>query len=286
MPDPSSHPATESAATVTGASFDHIGLALRRPTDLWPMMADALGGRFQGRGDKAGYGWTQLRFANGFVVEGLHPEHHDGTDFLDRFLEHSGPGPHHLTFNVPDLSAAIDALVANGIDAVAEDRSDPEWLEVVIRPGQAHGTVVQLVQLGRDVAPVDPPEGFPDLPFDHPVASLGRVVHAVADLSGALGLFRDVLGGRVVSSGSAIDGNHWVELGWGGPGRLRLLEAVHAEIAEWVGDRPGRLRHLFFSFDEPSHVPGARQVASGRGRWVVDADDVLGTRLVIASSAR
>jgi hypothetical protein len=27
-------------------------------------------------------------------------------------------------------------------------------------------------------------------------------------------------------------------------------------------------------------------VASGRGRWVVDADDVLGTRLVIASSAR
>ena len=90
----------------------------------------------------------------------------------------------------------------------------------------------------------------------------------------------------VVSSGSAVDGNHWVELGWGGPGRLRLLEAAHAEIAELVGDRPGRLRHLFFDFDEPSHVPGARQVATGRGRWVVDADDVLGTRLVIASSAR
>jgi catechol 2,3-dioxygenase-like lactoylglutathione lyase family enzyme len=286
MDEPSSVPVPERPPAIDGARFDHVGLALRRPTDLWPMMADALGGRFQGRGDKAGYGWTQLRFANGFVLEGLHPEFHEGTDFLDRFLEQSGPGPHHLTFNVPDLDAAIRALVAHGIEPVAEDRSDPEWLEVVIRPGQAHGTVVQLVQLSRAVDPVDPPEGFPELPFDHPVASLGRVVHAVADLAGALGLFRDVLGGRVVSSGSAIDGNHWVELGWGGPGRLRLLEAVHSEIAAWVGTRPGRLRHLFFSFDEPSHVPGAHQVASGRGRWVVDADDVLGTRLVIASSAR
>jgi catechol 2,3-dioxygenase-like lactoylglutathione lyase family enzyme len=133
---------------------------------------------------------------------------------------------------------------------------------------------------------LDEPEGFPETSFDHPVASLGRVVHAVADLPDALSLFRDLLGGRVVSSGSAVDGNHWVELGWGGPGRLRLLEAAHADIAEWVGDRPGRLRHLFFDFDEPSHVPGATKVASGRGRWVVEADDVLGTRLVIASSAR
>jgi catechol 2,3-dioxygenase-like lactoylglutathione lyase family enzyme len=170
---------------------------------------------------------------------------------------------------------------------VAEDRSDPEWLEVVIHPRQATGIVVQLVQVGaQPPVPVDEPEGFPEMPFDHPVASLGRVVHAVADLPRALGLFRDVLGGRVVSSGAAIDGNHWIELGWGGPGRLRLLEAAHAEIADWVGDRPGRLRHLFFDFDEPSHVPGARKVSSGRGRWVVDADDVLGTRLVIASAAR
>src|SRR5690606_19461356 len=120
--------------------------------------------------------------------------------------------------------------------------------------------------------------------YDHPVASLGRVVHAVRDLEAALHLYRDLLGGRVVSSGSAVDGNHWVELGWGGPGRLRLLEAVHAELAEWLGDRPGRTRHLFFSFDEPEYVPGAHRVASGR--YVVDADDVLGTRMVLASSAR
>lgn len=275
------------APVVTDVRFDHIGLALRRPTDLWPLMAGALGGRYHGRGAKAGYGWTQLRFANGFVVEGLNPEYHEGTDFLDRFLDRSGPGPHHLTFQVGDLDSAVAALVAAGIDPLGEDRSDPDWLEVVIHPHQATGIVVQLVQVAeRPPEILDEPEGFPETSFDHPVASLGRVVHAVADLPGALSLFRDLLGGRVVSSGSAVDGNHWVELGWDGPGRLRLLEAAHADIAEWVGDRPGRLRHLFFDFDEPSHVPGATKVASGRGRWVVEADDVLGTRLVIASSAR
>ena len=272
---------------VQGVRFDHVGLALWRPTDLWPLMAGVLGGRFHGRGANAGYGWSQLMFANGFVVEGLHPEYHEGTDFLDRFLQESGPGPHHLTFHVADLDAAIATLAAAGVEVMGEDRQDPAWMEAVIHPRLAHGTVVQLVQVAdRPPEPLELPEGFPEMPFDQPVASLGRVVHAVADLPAALVLFRDLLGGRVVSTGAAIDGNHWVELGWGGPGRLRLLEATHADIAEFVGGRPGRLRHLFFNFDEPSYVPGARKVASGRGRWVVDADDVLGTRLVIASSAR
>ena len=81
-------PSTD-APVITDVRFDHIGLALRRPTDLWPVMAGALGGRYHGRGANAGYGWTQLRSANGFVVEGLNPEYHAGTDFLDRFLHHA-----------------------------------------------------------------------------------------------------------------------------------------------------------------------------------------------------
>jgi hypothetical protein len=59
---------------------------------------------------------------------------------------------------------------------------------------------------------------------------------------------------------------------------------VHAGIADWIAGRTGRTRHLFFSFDEPSQVPGAHPVSPGR--WVVEPDEVLGTRLVIASSAR
>lgn len=280
------------AEALGGVCFDHVGLALRRPTDLWPVMADALGGRHAGSGESTGYGWNRLRFANGFVVEGLFPTastapgpEADPTTFVQRFLDQSGAGPHHLTFTVESLDDALAALAAAGLEPAMQSRSDPEWIEAVLHPRDGFGIVVQLAQPGEAYVPsMEPPEGFPERSFERPVASLGRVVHAVADLDAALGLFRDVLGGRVVSSGSAIDGNHWVELAWSGPGRLRLLEGAHADIAAWIGDRPGRLRHLFFSFDEPSHLPDARQVAPGR--WVVDPEAVLGTRIVLASSLR
>jgi catechol 2,3-dioxygenase-like lactoylglutathione lyase family enzyme len=266
-------------------SFDHVALAVAHMTDPWPLFADALGGRYVDRGINPGFGWTQLRFAHGFVIEGLHPELVDPDDFLPRFLARSGPGPHHLTFKVPDLQGVLGRVRAAGIEPVGEDVGDPLWQEAFLHPRDAHGIVVQLAQTDGVPPPPPPePEGFPDLPYDHPVASLGRVVHAVADLEGALALFRDLLGGRVVSSGSAVDGNHWVELAWSGPGRLRLLEGRHAAIAEWLDGRPGRVRHLFFNFDEPSRVPGAVKVAEGR--WAIEPDDVLGVRVVIASTAR
>lgn len=265
-------------------SFHHVGLAVRRPTDLWPVMAGVLGGQYASSGVTGGYGWTQLRFANGFVLEGVHPEGDQGSEFLDRFLERSGVGPHHLTFHVEDLPGILDTLRSAGFDPIAEQFDNPAWQEASLHPDEAFGTVVQLVHNGAEPPPIPPqPEGFPEVEYDQPIAALGRVVHAVRDLKAALVLYRDLLGGHVVSSGSAIDGNHWVELGWGGPGRLRLLEGLHAEIATWIGDRPGRTRHLFFSFDEPEWVPGATKVAAGR--WVVEPDEVLGTRLVISSSA-
>ena len=284
MTDDTPHPVEQEI------SFENVALVVRNPTDLWPLMAGTLGGRYVSRGLGQGYGWTQLRFANGFVLEGIYPELDGGpdsprSDFVEKFLDRKGVGPHHLTFRVTDLPAMLDRLRAAGYHPKAESYDDPQWHEAFLGPGEAHGTVVQLVQVGPNPpAPASEPEGFPDLGFDHPIASLGRVVHAVRDLPAAIGLYRDVLGGRGLSTGAAVDGNHWAELGWGGPGRLRLLEGVHAEIAEWIGDQPGRTRHLFFSFDEPSYVPGAKKVASGR--WVVDGDEVLGTRLVISSSAR
>ncbi len=287
--DDNSEDSAESAPEI-GVRFDRLALVVKRPTDLWGLMAESLGGRFAGSGTGQGYGWTDLRFANGFILEGIHPETADGEtqpadEVIERFLEKYGVGPHHLTFLVTDLAAMLRRVSAAGIQAVAESYEDPTWHEAFLRPRDAQGVVIQLVQtVERPAEILDEPEGFPEIGFDHPVASLGRVVHAVHDLPAALGLFRDLLGGRVLSTGAAIDGNHWAELGWGGPGRLRLLEAAHAEIAEWVGDRPGRVRHLFFNFDEPEYVPGAHKVASGR--WVVDCDEVLGTRLVLASSAR
>ncbi|HTO01762.1 MAG TPA: VOC family protein, partial [Microthrixaceae bacterium] len=259
-----------------GIGFHHVSLAVRHPTDLWPILAGSLGGRYVGRGIGPGYGWTQLQFANGFRVEGIHPETNpsggDATEtergFVADYLDKFGVGPHHLTFRVSEFSTVVDRLRSAGFEVFERHHVEPfEWKEAIIRAQDAHGTMVQLLDgIHNPTILEDPPEGFPESDFDRQIASLARVVHAVRDLPGALSLYRDLLGGKVVSTGAAIDGNHWVELGWGGPGRLRLLEGVHAEIAKWIGDRTGRTRHLFFNFDEPSYVQGAKKVASGR--WV------------------
>lgn len=275
------------------ASFEHVALALHRMTDAWPTLATALGGRYFDRGLAGAYSWLQLRFANGFLLETLHPEDLAIANlpadrrgvFVQRFLARHEAGPHHLTFTVSDLDEAMARLDAAGLRLGQRDRRDSRWQEALYGAGQAHGTVLQVVERqGRISEDPEPPEGFPELGYDHPVASLTRVVMAVADIDGALAAYRDALAGRVVSTGAAVDGNHWVELAWDGPGRLRLLEATHGELADWVGDRPGAVRHLFFTFDDPASVPGAEQVAEGR--WAVAHDDLLGVRLVIASTAR
>ncbi len=279
--------ATEVASGGPTITFDHISLAVRQATDLWPILAGALGGRYVGSGLGPGFGWTQIQFANGFRVEGLHPETAGSTtSFVADFIDRYGVGPHHLTFRVQNLAEIVARLDDAGYDVIERKYTDPvEWSEALIRAQDAHGTMVQILdEIPPTTTSEDVPEGFPEGDYDRQIASLARVVHAVRDLPGALTLYRDILGGKVLSTGSAIDGNHWVELGWGGAGRLRLLEGVHAEIAEWIGDLPGRVRHLFFNFDEPEYLPGATKVASGR--WVIARDDVLGTRIVVSSSAR
>lgn len=288
------------------ARFDHAALALHRMTDAWPILAEALGGRFIANGQQPGYSWMQLRFANGFTIETLHPEElgeggpgshaepepplddrrpdHRG-EFVRRFLDRRGPGVHHITFVVDDLDAAVESLAAHGLTPGSENRGDPGWEEVLYAPHQVHGVMLQIAQSdGSNLVPSDPPEGFVETGYDHPVAGFGRVVHCVVDLEPAVELFRDGLGGRITSTGAAVDGNHWVELGWEGSGRLRLLEANRGDLADFVGEHPGRVRHLYFNFDDPEIIPGAHKVAEGR--WVIGNDEHLGVRIVVSSSVR
>ena len=93
-----------------------------------------------------GFAPAQLRFANGARVEVLMPWDTEVNDFLSRFLAANGPGPHHLTFKVPDLADAIDRARAYGIEPVGIDLSHPEWLEAFLHPKVATGVVVQLAE--------------------------------------------------------------------------------------------------------------------------------------------
>jgi methylmalonyl-CoA epimerase len=250
---------------IRGIDLDHVAVATEDRAAAWPRYAADLGGRWVSGGEAAGFAVAQVRYANGMKVEVLEPWAVERNDFLRRFLDRNGPGPHHLTFKVDDIVAALETSEGAGYRPVAVDLTDDGWKEAFLHPKDAPGIVVQLAQSAVDWA-TDPPTGFPQP--EHGTASLVRVVHAVADLDAALALFAGLLSGTEHDAGEDRDGR-WVELAWPGPGRVRLLlPASGSETAAWMGDRAGRVHHLAFT------CPWLHN------ETVVEPENNLGTRLL------
>jgi catechol 2,3-dioxygenase-like lactoylglutathione lyase family enzyme len=290
-----------SGETIDEAVFDHVAHAVHRWQDVWSRYATDLGAEWSSGGPGLGFAPCQLRFANGARVEVLMPNDIHLNDFLHRFLAASGPGPHHLTFKVPDLTEAIDKARGVGLEPIGIDRSDPEWMEAFIHPKQATGVVVQLAQAPHGwTSP--PPDGFPSERRQRhdrtgPIAagSLTRVTHAVSDLGAATALFVDLLGGAVEDEGTG-ERHHWIDLAWQGPLALRLTSPTgHSTtdpLVEWIGGRTGRIHHLELTTDEPEGLPGA--VAADRPlpgigdgtteRWVIEPQANEGLRLVVTAT--
>jgi hypothetical protein len=290
------------AVTITGTTLDHIAHAVPRWQDVWTRYAVDLGAEWNSGGPGAGFAPGQLRFGNDARIEVLMPYDTEVNDFLERFMAKSGPGPHHLTFKVPDLASALDQARQAGLSPIGIDVSDPEWMEAFIHPKQATGVVVQLAEAPggwTSPAPDDYPTGRRQRrdgrgPVDP--AELRRVVHAVTDLPAATALFVELLGGEVSAEASG-DRAHWVDVSWPGPLAVRLISPAGSdpsnEIRRWIGDRPGRIHHLELSADEPERIGGAQPIADspwlsgpaddgpGRDGWVIAPEDNLGLGLVV-----
>jgi methylmalonyl-CoA/ethylmalonyl-CoA epimerase len=251
---------------IAGVVLDHVALAAERQTDLWPRYAGDLAGRFLGGGWTVGFGSAQVAFANGMKVEALEPYEPEANDFLRRFLDRSGPGPHHFTFKVPDIETALDHARAAGYTPIGVDLRDPGWKEAFLHPKEATGVVVQIAQSAGDW---EGPrrDGLPEPRTERP-ATLLHVAHAVASMDEARRLFEGLLNGEPVARGTG-----WVELAWPGPGRIRLIER------DDLDGRPGAISHLAFACERPEELRGA--IAHPDGSVVIGAEDNLGTRLVL-----
>jgi catechol 2,3-dioxygenase-like lactoylglutathione lyase family enzyme len=255
---------------IDGADLDHIALAAEARQELEIRYGGELGGKPLAAGLGPGFRWAQLEYANGMVVEMLDPDRVEHNDFLRRFLDRNGPGPHHLTFKIPDFGAALEAARTAGYNPVGIDDSDPHWKEAFLHPKDAPGVVVQLAESHEPIEDLDP--GF------YPINRLTHVSHAVASMDDGLRLFGGLLGGQTVAEGKE-DGYIWSELAWPGPGRVRLLQPNGAgPLADWLGPRPGRVHHLAFAVAEPSGMAGATREGEF---WTVDPSENLGTRLVL-----
>jgi methylmalonyl-CoA/ethylmalonyl-CoA epimerase len=254
---------------IQNIDLDHVALAFEDRTPGQQRYAGELGGEWVGGGADPGFWSEQVRFANGMKVELLEPLDVEQNDFLRRFLDRNGPGPHHLTFKVTDIVGALALVEAAGYRPVSVNLASESWKEAFLHPKDAPGVVVQLAQSGGDGDwGVPMPAGYPE-PAG-PTATLERVTHAVASLDEGLRLFASLLAGEETDRG-ADEAGRWVDLRWPGPGRIRLVEPTSATspIATWLGDRAGRVHHLEFT------VPGA-----GAAREVAPADN-NGVRLVV-----
>jgi catechol 2,3-dioxygenase-like lactoylglutathione lyase family enzyme len=284
---------------VTATVLDHIAVAVERWTDAWPRYVNQLGGQWYSGGVNVGFSPAQLSFANGAKVEVLQPWEPEANPFLRRFLDHNGPGPHHLTFKVPDIEDALGRVRGAGFEPVGVRLEDPQWREAFLHPRQAFGVVVQVAQEQFEWM-AGAPEGFPRGSAG-PAAALRHVTHAVADLEAALSLFAGLLGGEISGRGVGQDGIwDYVDLAWDRPLGLRLVAPTAgagpaSALKRWLGDRTGRVHHLAFEWTGPG-VPfgdaatfvagpvadGVPGLLAGPGLvQAVAAEDNLGTGLVL-----
>ena len=129
--------------------FDHVALATRDATPALELFVGRLGATdLYGAADR-GFRWALLHAGDaerGMLVELLEPWSVEKDPFLGRFLERRGEGAHHLTFKTKDIGETIAALRRAGILLVDQRLENPTWREVFVRPRDAHGTIVQLVE--------------------------------------------------------------------------------------------------------------------------------------------
>jgi hypothetical protein len=233
--------------------FDHLAVAVRSWPDGFRRFAAELGGRWSHGGDAGEFAPCQLLYPRGIKIELIAPgSAADG--FMHRFIRRAGPGPHHITFQVPSLDAALGEISALGIDALDGHSRHPYWREAFLHPKQGGlGTLLQLVQsddaLLAGLAATAPPDGFP-AGCESPPGAAGPGVAwvglTVESLERARELFIAALHGVVADAG-----HEWLRITWG-PGRdllVRTGDSTPGGASLWPGSELG-VAHVVFGGDE------------------------------------
>ncbi|GAC1330618.1 MAG: hypothetical protein NVSMB17_08140 [Candidatus Dormibacteria bacterium] len=229
---------------MTRAVLDLVARGARSRDDVAQDFTAALGGREVARFAIPSWAGLQLAFAGGIRLEVLEPVANPADDFLDRFLQRSGVSPHHATFKVEDIEAAISHLRRVGIEPVKVDLSNPGWREAFLHPASGLGPVVQLAQQGGKWAaefdPGEPPAGA--------VAAEFLGAELASDPQTARTVFGEVLGGRAQPVGDAV------AYSWDGGGSL-LVKPVAA------GERPRVLALVFRAAAGGGEQPGEHRAS-------------------------
>ena len=128
----------------TPIRVDHTGIAVESIADAEPILF-ALGCRKLIEESVAGrFRWAQYDFGmNASRLELIEPEADD--TFLTEYLEEHGPGLHHITFEVADITAVAAALEDAGYRVVEYAEYD-DWTEAFVPPSNPTGALFQLFE--------------------------------------------------------------------------------------------------------------------------------------------
>jgi methylmalonyl-CoA/ethylmalonyl-CoA epimerase len=130
--------------------INHIGIAVKSLDDALPFYRDNLGMTFAGIEEVVE---QKVRVAMLHVgeskIELLEPTSEDSP--VAKFLEKSGPGIHHLAYEVEDIDDAIARLLADGARMIDErPRNGAHGTRIAfVHPKSSNGVLTELCQPGH-----------------------------------------------------------------------------------------------------------------------------------------
>jgi hypothetical protein len=207
-------------------TFDHLAIGVERWRNGYDPLRTRFGGRWAYGGDGDAFLVAQLAYRHDFNLELIAPRPGESASFMRRFLDKTGPGPHHLTFKVASLDDALAAVTKLGIGTLGGRTNVPFWHEVFLHPKAAGvGTLVQLAQvddefLGPTLRKSVPPDDLAPTFVDP--AGISWIGLTVQSLVRAEQLFADVLDGTVLERGAG-----WLRIGWAS-GHVLLVRTADA----------------------------------------------------------
>ena len=129
------------------ATLDHIGIAVANVDEALKFYRDALGLEIESPEDVVSQR-VRAHFipAGEAALELLEATAEDSP--IARFVARKGPGLHHITFRVDDVSAVLAQLKARGVRLIDDAPREGAHGSLVafIHPASAHGVLVELKQ--------------------------------------------------------------------------------------------------------------------------------------------
>ncbi|WP_101295602.1 VOC family protein [Halegenticoccus soli] len=128
----------------TPIRVDHVGIAVESIAEAEPVLF-ALGCEktHEEPGPDGSFAWATYDFGDASRLELIAPAGDGG--FLAEYLDANGPGLHHVTLEVADLDAVVDALEASGA-RIVDRREHDDWTEAFVSPRNPTGALFQLME--------------------------------------------------------------------------------------------------------------------------------------------